>query len=224
MQKSKKARSSISGQSSQTQVLESAEEVIKRQVAANRREEIRRYLQLFGYKPERSILQVHVAGYFGRRSGRREPTPQEALRRARSVERYGAPTFVVVGRTHDPSIMERLVPPKKGKGDVEKSSPGYLGYLFKKMDKESKSPDELLPLDFVPINLDYPEDWKRMFATRGFLVAMHVPSDFAKKKNELMRQLRQMRRSVDVRKPWDFLSELESYGYERVKSRNENFE
>src|SRR5579883_2726177 len=113
MQKSKKARSSISGQSSQTQVLESAEEVIKR------------YLQLFGYKPERSILQVHVAGYFGRRSGRREPTPQEALRRARSVERYGAPTFVVVGRTHDPSIMERLVPPKKGKGDVEKSSPGY---------------------------------------------------------------------------------------------------
>ncbi len=45
-----------------------AQEIVEQQVPMNRREEIREYLKLFGYKPERTVLQVHVAGIFGRRT------------------------------------------------------------------------------------------------------------------------------------------------------------
>ena len=189
-----------------SQVLEPAESLVAREVPPNRGEEIRRFLELFGYKPESSILQIHIAGYMGR--GR--PTPKELVSREKSAERYGGRTFTVVGRTHDPSIADRVIKPRKKR---EEASSGYIGYLFKDKDAGGKPPDELLPLDFTPAGFAYPADWKGMFATRGFLVALHVPSDFARNKNELARKVRQIGKSAGVKQEWDFLEELEQYGY-----------
>lgn len=180
-------------------------DTVQKQIPESRREEIRKFLELFGYKPEHTILQVHVAGYFGK--GVRPP--REIAARERAAVRYGGRTFVVVGRTHDPEILTKLTPPKK----KQVSSPGYMGYLFKRKDKEGKAPDEILPLDFTPTSLNYPREWKDMYGTRGYLITMHVPSDFARKKNELNRQLRRIKSDVDVKKEWKFLDELEPYGY-----------
>jgi hypothetical protein len=183
-----------------------AQDVVKQQVSPNRREEIWDYLRLFGYKPERTILQVHVAGSFGQRT--RTPTQME--RKAATEARYGGPTFTVIGRTHDPDVIRNLIPPKERR---EEQNPGYLGYLFMKKDKGEKPPDELLPLDFVPADISYPQDWKRMFTTKGYLVAMHVPSNFARGKNEVHRRLRRIKGAVDSKKKWVFLDELKEYGY-----------
>ena len=40
-----------------------AEHVVANQVYSDRRTEILEYLRLFGYKPDRTIVQVHVAGF-----------------------------------------------------------------------------------------------------------------------------------------------------------------
>jgi hypothetical protein len=194
----------------QRQLVQTAQDVIRLEVPENRTEEIQRYLRLFGYKPERTILQVHIAGYFGK--GRR--TPKQVSQTERSASRYGGRTFVVVGRTHDPDFLRNLIAPKKRQED---SNPGYVGYLFKKKDQGGKAPHELLPLDFVPSELSYPSDWKDMFATRGYLVTMHVPSDFAPKKNELQRQLRRLKGRALVKERWTFLDDLEQYGYEKSR-------
>ncbi|MCL5068879.1 MAG: hypothetical protein M1368_11095 [Thaumarchaeota archaeon] len=187
-----------------------ADLAIKLQVPEKRREEIRRYLKLFGYKPDRSILQVHVAGYFGR--GMRPP--REIVARERAAARYGGRTFTVVGRTHDPELLAKLIPPRK----KEVSSPGYMGYLFQRKDKEGRAPDDMLPLDFTPTLLHYPKEWKDLFGTRGYLIAIHVPSDFARKKNVLLRKLRQIRGNVDVKKEWEFLNEVAQFGYDSTTS------
>lgn len=183
-----------------------AQEVVEQQVSENRREEIKEYLKLFGYKPERTILQVHVAGTFGHRTR----VPAQMEKKAAAEARYGGPTFTVVGRTHDPNFVRSLIPPKKSR---EEPNPGYLGYLFKEKDKDEKPPDELLPLDFVPADLSYPQDWKQIFATKGYLIAMHVPTNFAQGKNEVHRRLRRIKGSVDVKSEWAFLGELKEYGY-----------
>lgn len=196
-------------------VVSTVETAIKLQVPETRSEEILKYLKLFGYKPERSILQVHVAGYFGRGV----TTAREAAARERAAARYGGRTFTIVGKTHDPEILKLLVPPKK-----REASPGYMGYLFKKKDKEEKTPDELLPLDFTPAPLFYPREWKDMFGTRGYLITMHVPSDFASKKNELIRKLRRLRGQVDVKKEWSFVEELAEFGYESATSNEKEQE
>ena len=190
-------------------VVSAVETIIKLEVPETRREEILKYLKLFGYKPERSILQVYVAGYFGRGI----TTVREAAARERAAARYGGRTFTVVGRTHDPEILKRLIPPKR-----KQASPGYMGYLFKGKDKEEKTPDELLPLDFTPAPFFYPREWKDKFGTRGYLITMHVPSDFASKKNELIRRLRRLRGQVDVKKEWSFIEELAEFGYESTTS------
>lgn len=195
----------------QRQIVQTAQDAIKLEVPENRTEEILRYLRLFGYKPNSTILQVHIAGYFGR--GRR--TPKQVSQRERAASRYGGRTFVVVGRTHDPNFLRNLIAPKKRQED---SNPGYVGYLFKKKDQDGKAPHELLPLDFVPSELSYPSDWKDMFATRGYLVTMHVPSDFAPRKNELQRQLRRLKGRALVKEPWTFLDDLEQYGYEKNRA------
>jgi hypothetical protein len=58
-------------------------------------------LKLFGYKPDRTILQVHIAGFF-----KKKKYPQRQLEKYRAaVNRYGGVTFVIVGRTHDPSTV-----------------------------------------------------------------------------------------------------------------------
>src|SRR5919198_4478996 len=193
---------------------EAKENLISKQVPQNRRQEIYEYLKLFGYKPDNTILQVHITGFF-----KKKKYSQRELEKYKSaVKRYGGTTFVVVGRTHDPSIIDKIVTPKKK--DPYERSPGYVGYLWKNKDPEKRPPHEVIPLDFTPIHLPYPTDWKNMFATKGFMVALHVPSSFAKYKNRLTRALYRVARksNVDVRKEWSFLDDLRSIGAEASSS------
>jgi hypothetical protein len=178
------------------------------QVPSNRREEILEYLKLFGYKPDRTILQVHIAGFFNKR----QANARERVQREGTARRYGGTTFVVVGRTHDPSIMDIVIKPKKKR---EETSPGYLGYLWKSKDPHKRAPHELIPLDFTPLNVPYPSDWKKMFATKGFILALHVPASFAKHKNKLSRALYRVGKNADVKKRWDFIEQIRSSGYEQ---------
>lgn len=188
-----------------------ARSVVDQQVPSGRREEIERYLRLFGYKPERTILQVHVAGTLGRRA----PQPIESQKRRSVATRYGGNTFTVVGRSHDPSLVGRLVPPRKTEG----ANPGYLGYLFAAKDQGGRPPHELLPLDFVPNGMVYPGEWKTLYRTPGYLITMHVPASFAPYKNELLRRLRRIGGAMDVRKVWTFFDELEEYGFDSRKNK-----
>ncbi len=167
------------------------------------------YLKLFGYKPDRTIVQVHIAGFFNKK----RPGGRQAEKSAAAAKRYGGTTFVVVGRTHDPSIMEQVSKPKK---KPEVASPGYVGYLWKDKDPQGRAPHEAMPLDFTPAHLAYPQDWKNMFATKGFMLALHVPASFAKHKNKLTRALYRVGKTADVRQPWDFLNEIRGSGYEQA--------
>jgi hypothetical protein len=194
------------------QVLITKERIIEQEIPQFRREEIRKYLELFGYRPEYTILQVHEAGSFGR--GLRPA--RELAARARAAARYGGRTFVVVGRTHSTEFLRKLIPPKK----QSESSPGYLGYLFQKKDQDKKAPDELLPLDFTPTPLCYPRDWEDTLGEPAYLITMHVPTDFARRKNELIRRLGRIRGDVSVKKEWKFLEELGEFGYDMVRTNS----
>ena len=192
---------------------EAKENLISKQVPQNRRREIYEYLKLFGYKPDNTILQVHITGFF-----KKKKYSQRELEKYRSaIKRYGGTTFVVIGRTHDPSIMDKIVTPKKK--DPYERSPGYVGYLWKNKDPEKRPPHEIIPLDFTPIHLPYPTEWKNMFATKGFMIALHIPSSFAKYKNRLTRALYRVGRkssNIDVRKEWSFLDDLKSISAEAL--------
>ncbi len=83
--------------------------VVVGQVPLNRQEEILDYLNLLGYKPDRTILQVHTAGFFNKRQANARAQVQREI----TARRYGGTTFVVVGRTHDPSIMNLVTKPKR---------------------------------------------------------------------------------------------------------------
>jgi hypothetical protein len=192
--------------SSSSSTIAEAEHIVADQVPSNRRAEILEYLKLFGYKPDRTILQVHIVGFFNRRRANARSVEQ----REAASRRYGGTTFVVVGRTHDPSIMDLVIKPKKKR---EETSPGYIGYLWKSKDHHKKAPHEVIPLDFTPVHVPYPADWKNIFATKGFMVALHVPAAFAKHKNKLSRALYRAGKKVDVKKPWDFIEEIKSSGY-----------
>jgi len=183
-----------------------AEHLVAKQVYPERRIEILEYLRLFGYKPDRTIVQVHVAGFFNKRRA----NTKAIEKRQTAVKRYGGTTFVVVGRTHDPSIMDLVIKPKKKREDT---NPGYIGYLWKNKDPQRRAPHEIVPLDFTPAHVPYPADWKNMFATKGFMLALHVPASFAKDKNKISRALYQAGKKVDVRKRWDFLKEITNSGY-----------
>jgi hypothetical protein len=184
------------------------EHIIAREVPPNRRKEMLDYLKLFGYNPDRTILQVHFPGFFNKR--RKGPLP---LREA-AIKRYGGTTFVVVGRTHDPSIMDQVIKPTKKHGEA---SPGYVGYLWKNKDPQGRAPHEVIPLDFTPIHVRYPQDWKGMLATKGFLITLHVPSSFAKDKNRLSRTLYHAGKTADVKKRWNFIDEARGAGYGQAK-------
>jgi hypothetical protein len=192
------------------QTIPKAESIISTQVPDNRRNEIHEYLKLFGYKPDKTIIQVHITGFF-RKKGQ-QFNQKEKERHTAAVKRYGGTTFVIVGRTHDPSIIENVVKPKK-KNPLD-TSPGYVGYLWKNKDSQKRAPHEVIPLDFTPIHLPYPSDWKNMFATKGFMLALHVPASFAKDKNKLTRALYRIGKSgiVDVKKEWTFINEIKQFG------------
>jgi hypothetical protein len=185
-----------------------AEHAVSSEVPSIRRQEILEYLKLFGYKPDRTIIQVHITGFFGRKGG--GAAPREAAKREAAAKRYGGTTFVVVGRTHDPAIMEQAIKPRKSATDA---SPGYVGYLWQNRDPQLRPPHEVIPLDFTPVHVSYPKDWKDVFATKGFLLAMHVPSSFAKDKNGLTRALYRLGKGADAKEPWTFLKELKNFGY-----------
>ena len=185
-----------------------AEHIVADQVTYNRRAEILEYLKLFGYKPDKTILQVHIVGFFNKRRIKARSVEQ----REAASRRYGGTTFVVVGRTHDPSVMDLVIKPKKKR---EETSPGYVGYLWKSKDPQKKAPHEVIPLDFTPIHVPYPADWKNIFANKGFMVALHVPASFAKHKNKLSRALYRAGKNADVKKPWDFIEEIRSSGNEQ---------
>jgi hypothetical protein len=138
----------------------SAEYAMTREIPPNRQQEILEYLKLFGYKPDRTILQVHIPGFFRKKGA----PPREVAKREAAAKRYGGTTFVVVGRTHDPSIMQQVIKPSK-----RDANPGYVGYLWQGRDPQGRPPHEVLPLDFTPTHIPYPADWKNMFATKGFL-------------------------------------------------------
>jgi hypothetical protein len=90
-----------------------------------------------------------------------------------------------------------------------------VGYLWKNKDPQKRDPHEVIPLDFTPIHLPYPSDWKNMFATKGFMLALHVPASFAKDKNRLTRALYRISKKggvVDVKKEWTFLNEIRQFG------------
>lgn len=183
-----------------------AERMVAGQVPEDRRQEMLEYLKLFGYKPDRTILQVHIAGFFNKR---RVPS-RAVLKRQATAKRYGGTTFVVVGRTHDPSIMDLVIKPRK---KPDQTSPGYVGYLWKNKDPHNRAPHEVVPLDFTPTHVPYPQDWKNMFATKGFMIALHVPASFAKDKNRLSRALYRAGKNADVKKRWDFINEIRSAGF-----------
>ena len=186
----------------------SKQQLVSIQVPPNRREELLEYLKLFGYKSEKTILQVHIVGFFNKR----RLNQRELEQKSKAVKRYGGTSFIVVGRTYDPSIIEDVVKPKVK--DPSKSSPGYIGYLWKEKDLDNKSPHELIPLDFTPIHLPYPDDWKKMFATKAFLIAMHVPTSFVKDKNKITRVLYHIAKTgINIKKEWSFLNDIKKLGY-----------
>src|SRR5919197_3447326 len=175
------------------------EDQISKEISQNRRQEVYEYLKLFGYQSERTIIQLYITGYFKKKTySQREKNQHNA-----GVKRYGGTTFVIVGRTHDPSIMNNLIKPKK-KNPYE-TIPGYIGYLWKNKDPLRRPPHEVIPMDFTPIHLPYPIDWKNRFATKGFMVALHVPSYAAKSKNRLTRALYRIAKTkIDIKQEWKF--------------------
>ena len=52
-----------------------------------------------------------------------------------------------------------------------------------------------------------------MFATKGFMLALHVPASFAKHKNKLTRALYRVGKKTDVKKRWNFIDEIRNSGY-----------
>ena len=97
------------------------------------------------------------------------------------------------------------------------TSPGYIGYLWKNKDPHKRAPHEVIPLDFVPIHLPYPSDWKNMFATKGFMLALHVPASFTRYKNRLTRGLyRTAKSGVNVKDEWTFLNEIIQLGSSNI--------
>jgi len=201
----KMKRKAVASARSMTTSLLDFKDLISKEVPQNRRQEIYEYMSLFGYKPD---IQVHITGFFRKKNYSQREIEQHKA----AVKRYGGTTFVVIGRTHDPSIMDILIKPKR-KSPYD-SSPGYVGYLWKNKDPKKKAPHDVMPLDFTPVHLPYPVDWKNRFATKGFMIALHVPSSFARSKNRLTRALYRIGKTrVDVKKEWNFLDELKNLNY-----------
>jgi Short C-terminal domain len=194
-----------------------AESIIASQVFDKRRTEIYEYLKLFGYKPDKTIIQVHITGFFRKKN---QSSQKQRERYRAAVKKYGGTSFVIVGRTHDPSITESVVKPKK-KNPLD-SSPGYVGYLWKNKDPQKREPHQIIPLDFTPIHLPYPQDWKNLFATKGFMLALHVPASFAKDKNRLTRALYRISKNgvIDIKSEWTFLNEIRQFGIDNTISNN----
>jgi hypothetical protein len=57
-----------------------------------------------------------------------------------------------------------------------------------------------------------------MFATKGFMLALHVPASFARYKNRLTRELYRIAKTdVNVKNQWTFLNEIMQLGSNNIK-------
>jgi hypothetical protein len=90
---------------------------------------------------------------------------------------------------------------------------------LKNKDPQKRAPHEVIPLDFTPIQLPYPSDWKNMFATEGFMIALHTYTSFVKDKNKLTRALYRVGRSsmIDTKNEWSFLNDLRQFGFNNMQ-------
>ncbi len=73
-------------QQQKVQTIHNVESIISSQISANRRSEIHEFLKLFGYKPDRTIIQVHITGFF-RKKGQQQHNQKEKERHAAAVKR-----------------------------------------------------------------------------------------------------------------------------------------
>ena len=74
-------------QQQRVQTISEAESIVSKQVSAKRRDEIYEYLKLFGYKADKTIIQVHVTGFFRRKA--QQADQKEKARKAAAIKRYG---------------------------------------------------------------------------------------------------------------------------------------
>jgi hypothetical protein len=61
-----------------------------------------------------------------------------------------------------------------------------------------------------------------MFATKGFMLALHVPASFAKDKNRLTRSLYRIGKSgvvIDVKKEWTFIHDIRQFGINNTQQQ-----
>ena len=95
--------------------------------------------------------------------------------------------------------------------------------MWKNKDPQKRTSREVIPLDFTPIHLPYPSDWKNVFATKGLMLALHVPASFARYKNRLTRALYRVSKSgiVDVRNEWNFINELRQFGFNNIQQQQQ---
>src|SRR5919205_305940 len=73
-------------QQQKVQTIPKAESIISSQIPDNRRSEFHEFLKLFGYKPDKTIIQVHITGFF-RKKGQNH-NQKEKERHAAAVKRY----------------------------------------------------------------------------------------------------------------------------------------
>jgi hypothetical protein len=61
-------RKSVASASTMTTSLLDFKDLISKEVPQNRRQEIYEYMSLFGYKPDSTIIQVHIIGFFRKKN------------------------------------------------------------------------------------------------------------------------------------------------------------
>ena len=168
-----------------------AEDVVRTSVAPDRRDEIRRYLSLFGYNPEDSVLEVYLA---------------HAAAESGKDGEASSSNFVILGRTYDPVLGFDLIHPQKARPGVSR---GYLGCLSTHLDENEKPPHEVLPLDFTPRELAYPEEWRSLYPPVELLVGMQIPEEASSTAEDVRAGLQARAEDLDVREGWDFLQDFE---------------
>ena len=53
-----------------------------------------------------------------------------------------------------------------------------------------------------------------MYGTKGFLIAMHVPTSFVKDKNKITRALYHIAKTgINIKREWNFLNDIKNLGY-----------
>src|SRR5688500_13563993 len=86
----------------------SKHQIVSIPVPPNRRNEIGQILKLFGDNSEKTRIQLHVIGFFRKKN----LNQREVEQKSKSVKSYGGTSFIVVGRTYIPAIIENVIRPK----------------------------------------------------------------------------------------------------------------